>query len=91
MYSDLPSRQIKVAVPDKSLLKCSEDEMRLVSPASVQNELDAAMGTINQGRCFLRPSGTEDVVRIYVEAEDVEGMIVLLERSKQILLKFYNQ
>lgn len=30
-----------------------------------QPALDAAMGQEAQGRCFVRPSGTEDVVRIY--------------------------
>eukprot|EP01031_Cornospumella_fuschlensis_P035414 gene35414-42925_t len=89
MYSDLPSRQIKVAVPDKNLLKCSDDEMRLVAPASVQERLDIAMNSIRQGRSFLRPSGTEDVVRIYAEAAEVEDMNRLLEESKAILLKFY--
>lgn len=33
-----------------------------------QPALDAAMGKEEQGRCFVRPSGTEDVVRIYAGA-----------------------
>ncbi|RYH28919.1 hypothetical protein EON65_10425 [archaeon] len=64
--------------------------MRLVTPALVQEQLDTAMQATKQGRCFLRPSGTEDVVRIYVEAETVEDMNRLLEQSRDILLKFYN-
>lgn len=33
-----------------------------------QPALDQAMEQEEQGRCFVRPSGTEDVVRIYAGA-----------------------
>lgn len=69
MYTDLPSKQTKVPVPDKDKLICAEDEMTLVSPAELQAALNAAMkGQGPMSRCFLRPSGTENVVRIYAEA-----------------------
>ena len=35
----------------------------------MQSLLDAAMAKYPRGRCFVRPSGTEDVVRVYAEAE----------------------
>ena len=43
--------------------------MRLLEPAPLQAALDAASATAGEGgRAFARPSGTEDVVRIYAEA-----------------------
>jgi phosphoacetylglucosamine mutase len=69
MYSDLCSRQTKVPATNKSLIVCSEDETRVVEPAALQSDLDAAMSSIPLGRCFVRPSGTEDYVRIYAEAQ----------------------
>jgi phosphoacetylglucosamine mutase len=78
LYRDLPSRQIKCKVSDKSLISCSEDEMRVVQPAALQERLDAAMAGVEQGRCFIRPSGTEDVVRIYAEASGAEGIATLV-------------
>lgn len=68
LYTDLPSTQKKIAVPDKSAITCSEDETRILTPEVLQKDLSAAMLTVTQGRCFVRPSGTEDVVRIYAEA-----------------------
>lgn len=72
-YVDLPSRQTKVPVTNKDLITCSSDEMRVQSPQPLQDELEAAMMTTPQGRCFVRPSGTEDYVRVYAEAETQEG------------------
>ena len=68
LYTELPSKQVKLAVADKSKLRCSEDETYLLEPASLQDKLNEAMKSVHNGRCFVRPSGTEDVVRIYAEA-----------------------
>lgn len=68
LYYDLPSKQLKVPVKNKSIIVCSEDETTVVSPVAVQEQLNIAMSSIPSGRCFIRPSGTEDVVRVYAEA-----------------------
>jgi phosphoacetylglucosamine mutase len=68
LYTDLPSRQQKVSVPDKGAVTCSDDETTVLRPAALQEDLQAAMAQVECGRCFVRPSGTEDVVRIYAEA-----------------------
>lgn len=68
LYVDLPSKMIKFPVPDKSAVVCNEDETRALEPAALQPLLDEAMAKIEFGRCFVRPSGTEDVVRVYAEA-----------------------
>ncbi len=68
LYTDLPSKQIKVSVSDKSLVSCSEDETAVTKPLALQADLEIAMKSVTNGRCFVRPSGTEDVVRIYAEA-----------------------
>lgn len=80
MFTELPSKQVKVGVKDKRLLQCTEDETRLVQPSALQQEIDEIVSTLApaHGRCFVRPSGTEDVVRIYAEAstvEEVDGII----------------
>ncbi|KAL7579883.1 hypothetical protein ACA910_004892 [Epithemia clementina (nom. ined.)] len=75
-YKDYPSRQIKVCVADRTIIKTNENETKCLAPAMVQGELDQAIqqiikdsGSANAvARTFIRPSGTEDVVRIYAEA-----------------------
>jgi phosphoacetylglucosamine mutase len=73
MYTDLPSRQAKLSVKDRTTIVCTNDETRVISPASLQAALDAAVSKYGQGRCFVRPSGTEDAVRVYAEAESQES------------------
>ena len=75
LYTDLPSKQVKVAVSGvkKATVVCSEDETRVVTPAALQAALDGEMARTPQGRCFVRPSGTEDCVRVYAEAATQEA------------------
>ncbi|GMI35730.1 hypothetical protein TeGR_g12393 [Tetraparma gracilis] len=61
--------QSKVGVLDKSRFHVSPDETKVVEPAEMQADIDAVRGAC---RCFVRASGTEDVVRVYVE-EGVDG------------------
>lgn len=73
LYEDLPSRQGKIAISDRTLIKCTEDETRIITPASLQSEIDALVQRFgNHARAFVRPSGTEDAARVYAEAETTE-------------------
>jgi len=67
-YIDLPNRLLKVEVFDRSLFKTSDAERRLDSPKGAQEEIDMYCRNFVKGRAFARPSGTEDVVRVYAEA-----------------------
>lgn len=72
-YHDLPSRQTKVPVTNKDLIRCALDEMTVEAPSALQADLQTAMDQAPSGRCFVRPSGTEDFVRVYAEAETQEA------------------
>ena len=68
LYFDLPNRLVKVVVPDRSIFKTEDAERVLVSPPGLQARLDEQIRKYDGGRAFVRPSGTEDVVRVYAEA-----------------------
>jgi phosphoacetylglucosamine mutase len=68
LYQDYPSKQTKVSSASKSKITCTDDETSALTPIELQNALNTAMKSIPNGRCFVRPSGTEDVVRVYAEA-----------------------
>ncbi|KAG0352478.1 Phosphoacetylglucosamine Mutase, partial [Gamsiella multidivaricata] len=67
-YTDLPNRLVKVVVKDRSIFKTVDAERKLVEPAGLQEAIDAIVLKFRDGRSFVRPSGTEDVVRVYAEA-----------------------
>lgn len=68
LYSDLPNRLVKVSVPNRNMFKTEDAERRLTSPPGLQTKLDELVRKYEGGRAFVRPSGTEDVVRVYAEA-----------------------
>lgn len=78
LYDDLPCIQSKVAV-SRGKLDCLVPhpihEKILLKPAEIQKSIDDAIAEIIGTSCdtklvraFIRPSGTEDVCRVYVEA-----------------------
>ncbi|KAL8587749.1 hypothetical protein ACOMHN_020967 [Nucella lapillus] len=68
MYTDLPNRQIKIKVQDRTVVQTTDAERRMTSPAGLQDTIDQLVSAYANGRSFVRPSGTEDVVRVYAEA-----------------------
>jgi phosphoacetylglucosamine mutase len=85
IYSDLPSKQLKIPVSNKQLIQCSEDEMKVLSPSALQLDLDQHVDNVKNGRCFVRPSGTEDVVRIYAEAATASEASNLVEKAVEVI------
>ena len=67
-YTELPNRLLKVNVADRTQFHTTDAERRLTAPAGLQDRIDALVGKYSQGRSFVRPSGTEDCVRVYAEA-----------------------
>jgi phosphoacetylglucosamine mutase len=68
MYEDLPNRLMKVIVRNRADFTTEDAERRLVTPEGIQQRIDETVLKFPEGRAFVRPSGTEDVVRVYAEA-----------------------
>ncbi|KAG1655668.1 hypothetical protein FOA52_011796 [Chlamydomonas sp. UWO 241] len=68
-YKELPSRMTKLKVSDRSAITMADAERRCVTPEGLQGAIDAVVAQFPHGsRSFVRPSGTEDAVRVYAEA-----------------------
>ncbi|KAL1986224.1 hypothetical protein VTN96DRAFT_6739 [Rasamsonia emersonii] len=67
-YTDLPSRLVRIEVPNRSIFKAYDADRKLESPPGLQAKIDALQSRYNKGRSFARASGTEDAVRVYAEA-----------------------
>ncbi|CAK8682935.1 unnamed protein product [Clavelina lepadiformis] len=72
LYTDLPNRQLKVTVADRTVIRTTDSERRTTSPEGLQEEIDKLVALFPNGRSFVRPSGTEDVVRVYAESDTQE-------------------
>ncbi|KAI6071396.1 Phosphoacetylglucosamine mutase [Aix galericulata] len=72
-YTDFPNRLLKVQVADRQVIDTTDAERRAVTPPGLQEKIDALVKKYKFSRAFVRPSGTEDVVRIYAEADTQEN------------------
>ena len=56
----------KKKVNDKNNYITTKNQRRLIQPKNIQNKLDSIM---DKYKCFIfiRPSGTENVIRVYIE------------------------
>ena len=73
VYSDYPSRMLKVSVKKReNFVTEADDETILLKPEGLQAEIEAVWSKVTPSRAFARPSGTEDVVRIYAEGPTQE-------------------
>nr|XP_014098249.1 phosphoacetylglucosamine mutase [Bactrocera oleae]XP_036215048.1 phosphoacetylglucosamine mutase [Bactrocera oleae] len=67
-YDDLPNLQLKIKVQDRNVITTTDAERVCVTPVGLQEAIDKMVTNYKRGRAFVRPSGTEDVVRVYAEA-----------------------
>lgn len=88
LYRDLPSRQLKVKVVDRTAVVTANAETVVVQPAGIQEAINVETAKYRQGRCFIRPSGTEDVIRIYAEAATQEEADSLANSVAKIVDQF---
>ncbi|KAF7131759.1 hypothetical protein RHSIM_Rhsim09G0128800 [Rhododendron simsii] len=88
LYHDLPSRQLKVKVVERSAVVTANAETVVVRPLGIQEAINAETAKYPRGRCFVRPSGTEDVVRVYAEASTEEAADNLANSVAQLVDQF---
>ncbi|KMZ74694.1 Phosphoglucosamine mutase [Zostera marina] len=85
LYRDLPSRQLKIKVADRTAVITANAETQVVKPFGLQKMIDSETAKYTKGRCFIRPSGTEDVIRVYAEASTQEAVDTLAQSVGQIV------
>ena len=64
----------KAVVSDRTKFKVIKDESRLTNPAGLQQFIDDSCKKYDGGRAFVRPSGTEDILRLYAEATNKQDI-----------------
>ncbi|GFY73170.1 phosphoacetylglucosamine mutase [Trichonephila inaurata madagascariensis] len=88
IYTDFPNRQLKMKVPDRNVLSTTDAARKCVKPEGLQEEIDKAVAKYEQARSFVRPSGTEDIVRVYAEAHTQEAADKLAEEVVSLVKRF---
>jgi phosphoacetylglucosamine mutase len=85
LYTDLFSRQQKVKVKDRNIIQTTDADRVVVTPNGVQEAINNLVNNYPNARCFVRPSGTEDVVRVYAEAQTREECDLLANQVSMLV------
>jgi phosphoacetylglucosamine mutase len=76
-------------VSDRAAFVPINADTELQEPKGLQRHINLQVSKFQKGRCFVRPSGTEDVVRVYAEAETTEDCELLAAIVCGIVFDFY--
>ncbi|OWM64099.1 hypothetical protein CDL15_Pgr018670 [Punica granatum] len=88
LYQDLPSKQIKVIVKDRTAVVTTNAETQVASPQGIQEAINSETAKYPWGRSFIRPSGTEDVIRVYAEASTQDAADSLASSVAKLVDKY---
>ena len=86
IYEDLPSKQLACPVQDRFAIVTEDAERRVAQPKELQQAIDELIAQYPGSRSFVRPSGTEDIVRIYAEAPDAMQTDELANGVRKVVL-----
>ncbi|XP_070508971.1 phosphoacetylglucosamine mutase [Chironomus tepperi] len=89
-YDDLPNLQQKVKVQDRNIFETTDAERICVKPEGLQDKINEVVKKYKRGRAFVRPSGTEDVVRVYAEAENADDVQLLAAEVSILVYEMAN-
>ncbi|CCW72282.1 unnamed protein product [Phytomonas sp. Hart1] len=99
VYDARPSIQSRISLPDSSVITTTKVQTRVITPKGLQDEIDDIINSLEQEfpskdreqgmtRAFVRPSGTEPVVRIYAETSTKNTCKVLEEKVRAAVIKY---
>lgn len=60
--------------------------LKLFDILDVQPKIDEICAKYEMGRAFIRPSGTEDICRLYVEAKKIEDVKAIQKEITEFIL-----
>lgn len=85
IYKNFPSKMINVTTENKKLYETIDSNGRLIKQEKIQEQIDLLVSNYKEGRAFIRASGTENIVRVYVEASTKEDVDELAFKVAQLI------
>lgn len=87
VYQDIPNLMCAFHSEKKDLIKNSWDQLSILEPEELVNSVNEVMKEYSgcNARTLIRPSGTEPIVRTYVEADTMELCKEITEKLSKLL------
>ncbi|CAK90292.1 unnamed protein product (macronuclear) [Paramecium tetraurelia] len=89
IYLDYPALSTKLYVKNKQIIKTNYEETSLIEPIDLKQKVDEIMSKYdNSYRTCIRPSGTENVVRVHSEGPQLEIIREIDSRINELLKSY---
>ena len=88
LYENYPNKQYKINVKDKNFIKTSTDESKVIEPICIQDGIDKVLLSYTNTRAFVRPSGTENCIRLYVESDNPNSLDMIADSIIEIVKEY---
>lgn len=86
-YTDYPYSLLKIEVDNKDDFITTKNELELIKPIKLQKYIyDICKDNV---RAFVRPSGTENYLRVYVESENIEFVNSVKDKLMKYIKRNY--
>jgi phosphomannomutase len=83
-YEERCYENMKIYGLDRSIFEVGQEDRVVLKPDGIQLKINEMIGRFG-GRVILRPSGTEDLVRLYIENNSKERIISMKNEILPIL------
>ena len=87
LYTDYPYELFKMEVANKDEFITTENQLHLIKPIKLQKYIDELCKS--NVTAFVRPSGTENYLRVYIESTCPEKLKLIREKLEYYIQKNY--
>ena len=90
LYDKNYTKNFKIKVKNKNIFKTNNTENKLTDPIGIQEYLEKIMKKYNNVYTFIRPSGTEDIIRLHIQADTEEIIEHIFNDITSILINEFD-
>lgn len=88
LYKPNFSKHGKIKVKNKEIFLCNKDESEILQPVFIKEQINNLMSLFFDSYIFIRPSGTEDVIRYYIESPELNDLDEISIQIEKILHEY---
>ena len=84
-YNEIPYKILDIKMKYNNKFITDEDDTKILEPKNIQKIIDEITHKYQKSKIYVRPTGTEDCLRVYVESETDDNCEKIIEELSKSL------